>query len=124
MLDARALRIEHAVVIQADLDEFLRGQPAGTGVEVGLGDGAANVRVSRLGPEIAARVHLVPSSADRPLALAVDRVRVARIPIPDFLADWIVRQFDPTLALRRLPALVTLPAVRIQPGRIEIGDQQ
>ena len=124
VLDARALRIEHAVVIQADLDEFLRGQPAGTGVEVGLGDGAANVRVSRLGPEIAARVHLVPSSADRPLALAVDRVRVARIPIPDFLADWIVRQFDPTLALRRLPALVTLPAVRIQPGRIEIGDQQ
>jgi Dolichyl-phosphate-mannose-protein mannosyltransferase len=124
VLDARALRIEHAVVIQADLDEFLRGQPAGTGVEVGLGDGAANVRVSRLGPEIAARVHLVPSSADRPLALAVDRVRVARIPIPDILAEWIVRQFDPTLALRRLPALVTLPAVRIQPGRIEIGGQQ
>ena len=121
VLDARALRIEHAVVTQADLDEFLRGQPAGTGVAVGLGDGAADVRVTRLGPAIAARVRLAPSSDDRPLALAVDRVRVAGIAIPDVLAGWIVRQFDPTLALRRLPALVTVPAVRIQPGRIEIG---
>jgi hypothetical protein len=124
VLDARALRIEHAIVTQADLDEFLHGQPAGTGVEVGLGDGAASVRVTRLGPEIAARVQLVPSTADRPLALAVDRVRVARLPIPDLLADWIVRQFDPTLALRRLPAVVSLPAVRIRSGQIEIGDQQ
>ena len=124
VLDARALRIEHAVVTQADLDEFLHGQPAGTGVEVGLGDGAASVRVTRLGPEIAARVQLVPSTADRPLALAVDRVRVARLPIPDILADWIVRQFDPTLALRRLPAVVSLPSVRIRSGQIEIGDQQ
>jgi hypothetical protein len=124
VLDARALRIEHAIVTQADLDEFLHGQPAGTGVEVGLGDGAASVRVTRLGPEIAARVQLVPSTADRPLALAVDRVRVARLPIPDILADWIVRQFDPTLALRRLPAVVSLPSVRIRSGQIEIGDQQ
>jgi hypothetical protein len=124
VLDARALRIEHAVLTQADLDEFLRGQPAGTGVAVGLGDSAATVRVTRLGPAIVARVQLAPSSVDRPLALAVGRVRVAGIPIPDLLTDWIVRQFDPTLALRRLPALVTVPAVRIQPGRIEIGDRQ
>jgi GAF domain-containing protein len=44
--------------------------------------------------------------------------------IPDILADWIVRQFDPTLALRRLPAVVSLPSVRIRSGQIEIGDQQ
>lgn len=124
VLDARALRIEHAVVTQADLDGFLRGQPAGTGVEVGLGDGAADVRVTRLGPAIAARVQLTPSSDDRPFALAVDRVRVAGVPVPRILTDWIVRHFDPTLALRRLPALVTVPPVRIQPGRIEIGGRQ
>ncbi len=93
-------------------------------MEVGLGDGANDVRVTRLGPAITARVQLAPSSEDRSLALTVGRVRVAGIPVPDILADWIVRQFDPTLALRRLPALVTVPAVRIQPGRIEIGNRQ
>jgi len=82
------------------------------------------VRVTRLGPVITARVRLDPSAVDRPLALMVDRVRVSGIPVPDLLAGWIVRQFDPTLALRRLPALVTVAAVRIQPGRIEIGQRQ
>jgi Dolichyl-phosphate-mannose-protein mannosyltransferase/LmeA-like phospholipid-binding len=124
VLDVSTLRLEHAVVTQADLDQLLRGQPAGTGVEVGLGDGAADVRVTRLGPAIAARVQLASSSTDRPLALAVDRVRVSGFPVPDLLAGWIVKQFDPTLALRRLPAVVTVPAVRIQPGRIEIGQRQ
>ena len=124
VLDVGALRLEHAVVTQADLDQLLRGQPAGTGVAVVLGDGAADVRVTRLGPAIAARVQLASSSGDRPLALAVDRVRVAGIPVPDILAAWIVRHLDPTLALRRLPTLVTVPAVRIQPGRIEIGERQ
>jgi Dolichyl-phosphate-mannose-protein mannosyltransferase/LmeA-like phospholipid-binding len=124
VLDVSTLRLEHAVVTQADLDQLLRGQPAGTGVEVDLGDGAADVRVTRLGPAIAARVQLASSSTDRPLALAVDRVRVSGFPVPDLLAGWIVKQFDPTLALRRLPAVVTVPAVRIQPGRIEIGQRQ
>ncbi|MGH7317586.1 MAG: LmeA family phospholipid-binding protein, partial [Candidatus Rokuibacteriota bacterium] len=124
VLDVRALRIEHATVTQADLDQLLRGQPAGAGVVVDLGDGAADVRVTRLGPAITARVRLVPSSGDRPLALAVDRVRIADVPVPDLLTDWIVRHLDPTRELRRLPALVTVPAVRILPGRIEIGDQE
>jgi Dolichyl-phosphate-mannose-protein mannosyltransferase/LmeA-like phospholipid-binding len=124
VLDVRTLRLEHAVVTQADLDQLLRGQPAGVGVEVSLGDGAADVRVTRLGPAITARVRLDPSPGDRPLALMVDRVRVSGIPVPDLLAGWIVRQFDPTLALRRLPVLVRVAAVRIQPGRIEIGPRQ
>jgi len=124
VLDVRAFRIEHATITQADLDQLLRGQPAGIGVVVGLGDGAADVRVTRLGPAIAARARLVPSSGDRPLALAVDRVRIGNIPVPDLLTDWIVRHFDPTRALQRLPALITVPAVRILPGRIEIGDQE
>lgn len=124
VLDVRAFRIEHATVTQADLDQFLRGQPAGIGVVVGLGDGAADVRVTRLGPAIAARARLVPSSGDRPFVLAVDRVRIGNIPVPDLLTDWIVRHFDPTRALQHLPALITVPAVRILPGRIEIGGQE
>jgi hypothetical protein len=81
------LRLEHAVVTQADLDQPLRGQAAGVGVEVGLGAGAAEVRVTGLGPAITARVRLAPSPTDRPLALLVERVRIAEIPLfPDLLA--------------------------------------
>jgi hypothetical protein len=39
------------------------------------------------------------------------------------LIDWIVRQFDPTLALRKLPFEVTLAPIRIEPGRIVIGER-
>jgi len=103
---------------------FLRGQPAAIGVVVGLGDGAADVRVTRLGPAITARARLVPSSGDRPFALAVDHVRIAGFPVPDLLTDWIVRHLDPTRALQHPPALITVPAVRILPRRTEIGDQE
>lgn len=71
-----------------------------------------------------ARARLVPSSGDRPLALAIDRVRIAGLPVPDLLTDWIVRHLDPTRALQRLPALITVPAVRIVPGCIEIGERE
>jgi hypothetical protein len=37
--------------------------------------------------------------------------------------DWIMRHFDPTPALRRLPVAVTLASMRIVPGRIEIGGE-
>jgi dolichyl-phosphate-mannose-protein mannosyltransferase/DUF2993 family protein len=122
VLDARALRIKRAEVTQADLDALIRGQPAGRGVTVRLGDEAADVLVTRAGPTIGARVHLTSGAGERPLALAVDHVRFANLPIPDLLADWIVRQFDPTLALRRLPARVTIAPIRIEPGRIVIGE--
>jgi hypothetical protein len=122
VLDARALRIEHAVVTQADLDTLLRGQPAGAGVTVTLGDGVAQVRVSRLGPVITARVGFRPASDERPIALAVEGVEVAGITIPDAFSGWIVRQFDPTLPLRRLPVPVAVAPIRIEPGRIVIGE--
>jgi len=32
-----------------------------------------------------------------------------------------VRQFDPSLALRRLPIPVVLSPIAIRPGRLEIG---
>jgi hypothetical protein len=48
-------------------------------------------------------------------------VRVGGVPVPDFLTEWIVRHFDPTLALKRLQIPVTIAPVRIVPGRIEIG---
>jgi hypothetical protein len=121
ILDVGAIGIERATLTQADLDEFLRGQPAGIGLVVRLGAGVADVLVSRLGPTIGARVRLLTPSGDRPLALAIDGVRLGGLRVPDFLTEWIVRHFDPTLALKRLQVPVTIAPVRIVPGRIEIG---
>ncbi|HEX7215105.1 MAG TPA: LmeA family phospholipid-binding protein [Methylomirabilota bacterium] len=122
VLDVKALRVRHLVVTEDDLREFLRGQrPAG--VSVRLGAGAADVQVDRVGPELYARVRLVSGTAESPFTLIADRVRVGRLPIPDMLIDWIVRQFDPSLALRKLPIEVTLSPIRIEPGRIVIGER-
>jgi hypothetical protein len=36
--------------------------------------------------------------------------------------DWIVRNFDPTPRLRRLPMPVSLAPIRIETGRLAIGE--
>ncbi|HUO63253.1 MAG TPA: DUF2993 domain-containing protein, partial [Terriglobales bacterium] len=121
VLDVAAIRVERAVLTQDDLDQFLRGQPAGAGMTVRLGDGVADVLARSLGPTIHARLRLVNAPGDRPIGLAVDSVRWGGLQVPGFLTDWIVRHFDPTLALRRLPVPVAIAPIRIVPGRIEIG---
>src|SRR5262245_7424765 len=121
VLDVAAIRVERAVLTQTDLDQFLRGQPVGAALTVRLGDGVVEVRVRSLGPTIDVQTRLVSAAGDRPLALAIDSVRWGGLRVPGFLTDWIVRHFDPTLALRRLPVPVTIAPIRIVPGRIEIG---
>jgi dolichyl-phosphate-mannose-protein mannosyltransferase/DUF2993 family protein/glycosyl transferase family 22 (putative mannosyltransferase) len=122
VLDVKALRVQHLVVTEDDLREFLRGQrPAG--VSVRLGAGAADVQVDRIGPEFFARVRLSSGNADSPFTLIADRVKIGRLPVPDMLVDWVVRQFDPSPALRRLPIEVTLSPIRIEPGRIVIAER-
>jgi hypothetical protein len=120
-LDAGAIRIERLTVLETDLRELLRGQPSGKGVSVAFGDGAADVRITRLGPLIAARVHSRPPTDDRPLALAVEDVRLGAVPVPDALVDWVARHLDPTGRLTRLPVAVSIAPLRIRPGKLEIG---
>ncbi len=120
VLDVTALRIKHLVVTEDDLREFLRGQPPG-GVAVRLADGTADVQVSGLGFRISARVGLHASATGSPFALTAERVKLGPLPVPTALSNWIVRQFDPSLALRRLPIPVVLSPIAIRPGRLEIG---
>ena len=120
-LDAGAIRIERLTVLETDLRELLRGQRSGQGVSVAFGDGAADVRITRLGPLIAARVHPRPPTDHRPLALAVEDVRLGPVRVPDALVDWIARHLDPTGRLTRLPVAVSIAPVRIRPGKLEIG---
>jgi len=123
LLDLRALVLERATVTEEDLRQFLRGQPRGgaAGVTVVFREGAADVRVTRAGPVISARVRLVPAPDGRPVALAAENVRVGPVPIPGVLVDWIVRHFDPTLRLRRLTIPVSVAAIQVRPGRLEVG---
>ena len=62
VLDAGALRIEHAVITQADLDALLAGQPAGSLLSVELTDGWADVRGKGLPGS--AKVGMAPGHPD------------------------------------------------------------
>jgi 4-amino-4-deoxy-L-arabinose transferase-like glycosyltransferase len=121
ILGARALRIERLRITDADLRELLRGQPAGSGMTVELGEGMARVRSTKLGPALEATVRLGPGREGAPFALDVTDVRVARVPIPGAMVSWVVRQFDPTLRLRDLPVAVSLAPTTLRSGRVEVG---
>lgn len=121
VLDVGAIRIRQLTILESDLAELLRGQPAGQGVTLRLREGFAEATVQRGGLRVSARVRLTAPAGDRPLGMQVEDVRVGPLPVPDILVNWVVRHFDPTLALRRLPVEVTVDPVVIRPGRIEVG---
>jgi len=123
ILDLESLHISRLTVTEQDLDLFLRGQPVGRGMTITLRDGTGDVLVTGFGPTLRARIRFGPADRDRPFTLVVERVTVDGVRVPGFLVDWIVRHFDPTPGLRRLPVPVTLGPLRILPGRLEIGDK-
>ena len=121
VLDVGALHIQRLTLQEEDLRAFLRGQRAGRGVNVTLKDGAAAVRVTRLGPAITATIHPGPPADGRPFTLAVDHVRLGPFPVPTPLVSWITRHLDPTARLQKLPVPVSLAPITVTPGQIEIG---
>jgi hypothetical protein len=121
LLDVKAIRIRQLTITEDDLRELLKGQPAGQGVTIHLREGFAETTVQRGSLRISARVRLVAPAGDRPLGMEVASVRVGPLPVPDFLANWVVRHFDPTLTLKRLPVLVTVEPIQMKLGRIEVG---
>ena len=121
ILDIESLRISRLTVTEQDLDLFLRGQPVGRGMTITLRDGTGDMLVTGFGPALRARIRFGPADQDRPFTLIVERVSIGGVHVPGFLVDWIMRHFDPTPGLRRLPIPVTLAPVRIRAGRIEVG---
>jgi hypothetical protein len=100
----------------------VRAQKRLSHATLSLGDGAAHVTTSvGRGPSLAARLRFGPGRDEAPFTLVIDDVRVGGMPLPDLPVRWIVRHLDPTPRLRRLPVPVTLDAIRIVPGRLEIG---
>jgi hypothetical protein len=121
ILDAAALKVRSLVVTDEDLRELLQGQPVGRGMTIRLGDGAALVRTTRLGPEFEATVRFGPGDGDRPLSLSVEGVKLGGLPVPRPLVEWVVRHLDPTLSMRHLPVPIELAPVTIAPGRVVVG---
>ena len=74
------------------------------------------------GPGLSARLALTAGAPPAPFALSAADVRYGRVSFPGFLVDWIVRNFDPTPRLRRLPMPVSMAPMRIQRERLEVGE--
>ena len=120
-LNVGAVSIERVVVTQADLQRVIDDQRRAVRMAVELGDGAAQVRASGLGPRIAARVRVLPGGDRVPITVAVDHLNIGWLPVPDLLVHWIASNFDPSYQLARLPVRVRLGPVSIHAGRLEVG---
>jgi hypothetical protein len=74
------------------------------------------------GPDVAARVAF-EAIADRPFALAAERVTLGGVPVPSLFVNWIMTSFDPTRGIgARLPFPATIRPVTVTPGGIRIGE--
>jgi 4-amino-4-deoxy-L-arabinose transferase-like glycosyltransferase len=120
-LDAGRIRLDRATIEAEDLRAFLGGVRRGRGVSVALEDGRVHFTLGGRGPRLSAHVEIV-SVDDRPFALSVDRVAYAGIPVPSFLVNWVVRNYDPTPRIAaRLPVPVRIGEVAVDSGAIRIG---
>jgi len=120
-LDAGLVRLERATILAADFNEFLRQLKGFKRASVTFEPGALVLAAAQPGPDVTARVRLVPSR-DRPFAVAFERVRVGGVPLPGSLVDWVVRGYDPSLGLAsRLPVRLEVGRVEITPDAIRIA---
>jgi len=122
LLDVGRFRLERLEVGEADLQTFVAAAKGFGGTRVQLRPGAIDLRISQLGPDIEARVHVVPAG-DRPFAIAVERARVAGVPLPRLLVDWVARNYDPTGRIAsRLAFPVEIARVSVSERAIRVGD--
>jgi len=119
VLDAGALRIDRATITQPDLDALLAGQPVGVWLDVKFVDGWAEVQGKGLPGS--ARVGATPGTPTAPFELKVADLKVAGLPVPGPLVNWVVRHFDPTNRLKNLPVPVEVAPIAIKQGRLDIG---
>jgi hypothetical protein len=116
LLDVGRLRIERMEIAAADLQAFVAGFKGFRGTRVRLGPGFIDLVVEQPGPDLAARVRLVPAT-DRPFAITVDRARVGWLPLPRLFVDWVARNYDP------MPPVVARLAFPVDVARIGVNEQ-
>ena len=94
----------------------------GEGLRATMDEGWIQARWALPGPGLSARLALAAGSPPAPFTLRAADVRYGGVRLPGFLVDWIVRNFDPTPRLRRLPMPVSMAPIRIQRARLEVGE--
>lgn len=120
LLDVGRFRIERATIGAGDLRDFLAALKGFGGTRVTLGPGFADVAVRLPGPDVDARVRIL-AATDRPFRVAAERVWVGGVPVPGPFVNWVVRNFDPTLRLARLPIATEIARVSVTPQAIQVG---
>ncbi len=120
LLDVGRFRLDRATITGDDLRAFVARERGFTQATLTLGAGYVDVRLPLPGPDVAARVRLL-SVTDRPFALAAERVRLGGVPVPGPLVNWVVRNFDPSLRLARLPIPVQVGRFSLTPEAIQVG---
>ena len=120
LLDVGRLRIARATLAASDLAAFLSGDRKTRGIRLALRDTYADFALVQRGPDLTARVRLVPAP-DRPFAIVSGDVRLAGVRVPDALVNWVVRGLDPSRRIAsRVPMRVEIGDVRIAPDAIRI----
>ena len=120
-LDARRVRLERATVFAADFAAFLHDLKEFKNASVELGREAIAITFRQPGPDVTAHVRILPAR-DRPFALAADVVLVGGVRVPQRLANWVIRNYDPSLGLAaRTPVRVDVGRVEITPDAIHIS---
>ena len=113
--------LERVTIREDDLQAFLKEQKGFRTASVKLEPGVLAFAVSLPGPDVAARVRVLPAS-ERPFALVAEHVTLGGIPVPAMLVDWVVRTWDPSPRIAsRLPIPVTLSRIDITPEAIRIS---
>ena len=122
VLDVGRFRLERMEVAPADLQAFVSALKGFRGTRVRLGPGWIDLVVEQPGPDLMARVRIVPA-AGQPFGLAVDHARVGWLPLPRLLVNWVARNYDPTPQIAaRLAFPVEVARVAVSEQAIRVGD--
>ena len=128
LLDVDRLRVDHLVLTEQDLNAFFSEHRRLRGLRLGLEGGTVKLALSLPGPNVTARLKLLAGragtsagAAGAPLTIQTERLSVAGIPLPAFLARWVLGAYDPAPRLATLSVAVELGALRVERGRIVIS---
>jgi hypothetical protein len=120
LLDLGRLTINHLVITEESLRDFLTSQRGLAGVRFHLEDGTAAGSYSRGPITFVGRLRVTMA----PLELGLFRVeileaRISGVPLPKSVAQWFLARYVPTRRLSSLPVDVQLGVLELKPGRVE-----
>jgi len=113
-------RIERLTLSEGDLQAFLAAGRRTRRVRVRFLPGRPRSIWERRGRRSTPGCRSGPAGTAGRSSSTSTPVRLGGVPVPDLLAGWIERAWDPTLRWAALPVAVDLAPVRIERGRLEV----